>query len=63
MNNYNNVYNALAEVIDNNYDTLAEMIKMDLINAEQVLNLFVNWHGLESLTNDFMEFVKEEINY
>lgn len=52
MNNYNE-----------NYDTLADLIDMELITSEQVLDLFTNWHGLQSLTDEFMEFVQDETGY
>ena len=46
-----------------NYDILADLINMELVTSLELLDLFINWHGLESLTDEFMEFVKDEIGY
>ena len=51
MKDYINIY----------YDLLEELVLECYISANEMLDLFVNWHGLESLTTDFMEYVKEEI--
>ena len=61
MNKYNNVYNALANQFDNNYEILEDMINNGMFTTHQMLDLFVNWHGLESLTEDFIEFAKDEL--
>ena len=44
-----------------NYQLLEELAIADVISANEMLDLFVNWHGLESLTEDFIEFVKDEL--
>ena len=46
-----------------NYVLLEELAIDGVISANEMLDLFVNWHGLESLTTDFMEFAKDEIEY
>lgn len=50
MNNYNK-----------NYDTLADLVENYQLTAEQVLDIFIYWHGKESITSDFIDHVKEEI--
>ena len=52
MNNYSD-----------NYDVLIDLIECCQLTAEDVLDLFVSWHGLEKLNREFMEFVQQEINY
>ena len=47
----------------NNYVLLEELAIEGVISVNEMLDLFVNWHGLESLTTDFMEYVKDEIEY
>lgn len=43
-----------------NYETLLEAIKTDNISAEELLDAFTNWHGLQLLDDDFIEFLKDE---
>lgn len=43
-----------------NYETLSEVIKTNNISAEELLDAFTNWHGLQILSDDFMEFLEEE---
>lgn len=43
-----------------NYETLLEAIKTNNISAEELLNAFTNWHGLQLIDDDFMEFMEEE---
>ena len=43
-----------------NYETLSEAIRENGISAEELLNAFTNWHGMQILSDDFMEFLEEE---
>lgn len=43
-----------------NYETLLEAIKTNNIGAEELLNAFTNWHGLQLIDDDFMEFLEDE---
>lgn len=44
----------------NNYSILLEAIKTNNISAEDLLDAFTNWHGLQLLDDDFIEFLKDE---
>lgn len=43
-----------------NYIILLEAIKTNNISAEELLDAFTNWHGLQLISDDFMEFLKDE---
>lgn len=43
-----------------NYSILLEAIKTNNISAEDLLDAFTNWYGLQLLDDDFMEFLKDE---
>lgn len=43
-----------------NYETLLEAIKANNISAEELLDAFTNWHGLQLIDDDFMEFLEYE---
>lgn len=43
-----------------NYEALLEAIKTNNISAEELLNAFTNWHGLQLIDDDFMEFLEDE---
>ena len=43
-----------------NYNTLLESINANNISAEDLLDRFTDWYGLQLLSDDFMEFLKEE---
>ena len=43
-----------------NYETLLEAIKTDNISAEELLDTFTNWYGLQLIDDEFMEFLKDE---
>lgn len=43
-----------------NYETLLEAIKTDNISAEELLDTFTNWYGLQLIDDDFMEFLEDE---
>lgn len=43
-----------------NYEILLEAIKTNNISAEELLDAFTNWHGLQLIDDDFMEFLKDE---
>lgn len=43
-----------------NYETLLEVIKANNISAEELLDAFTNWHGLQLIDDDFMEFLEDE---
>lgn len=43
-----------------NYETLLEAIKTNNISAEELLDAFTNWHGLQLIDDDFMEFLEDE---
>lgn len=45
---------------NNNYRILLEAIKTNDISAEDLLDAFTNWHGLQLLDADFIEFLKDE---
>lgn len=44
------------------YETLLEAIKTNDIGAEEeeLLDAFTNWHGLQLIDDDFMEFLEDE---
>lgn len=44
-----------------NYETFADMINDLGLAAEQVLKLFTEYHGLQLITDDFIEFINNEI--
>lgn len=44
-----------------NYERILEMVDYGLIDAEKMLEMFVNWHGLESLTDRFMKHIDDEL--
>lgn len=43
-----------------NYSILLEAIKTNNISAEGLLDAFTNWHGLQLIDDDFMEFFEDE---
>lgn len=43
-----------------NYDVLLEAIKTNNISAEDLLNAFTDWNGLQLFSDDFIEFLKDE---
>lgn len=43
-----------------NYETLLEAIKTNNISAEELLDAFTNWHGLQLIDDDFVEFLEDE---
>lgn len=43
-----------------NYEILLEAIKTNNISAEELLDAFTNWHGLQLIDDDFMEFLEDE---
>lgn len=43
-----------------NYSTLLEAIETNNISAEELLNAFTNWHGLQLIDDDFIEFLEDE---
>lgn len=43
-----------------NCNILLEAIKTNNISAEDLLDAFTNWHGLQLLDDDFIEFLKDE---
>lgn len=43
-----------------NYNILLEAIKTNNISAEELLDAFTNWHGLQLIEDDFIEFLKDE---
>ena len=43
-----------------NYNTLLESIKTNNISAEDLLNAFTDWNGLQLIDDDFIEFLKDE---
>lgn len=46
---------------DYNYKIIDDAITNGIINTNQMLDLFTNYYGLQILSNDFMEFVKNEL--
>lgn len=44
----------------NNYNILLEAIQTNNISAENLLNAFTDWNGLQLLSDDFIEFLKDE---
>lgn len=46
-----------------NYNILLEAIETNNISAEDLLNAFTNWHGLQLIDDDFIEFLKKWTNY
>lgn len=43
-----------------NYDILATMIDDLNLTAENILQAFTNYHGMQLMTDDFMQFVNDE---
>ena len=43
-----------------NYNILLEAIKTNNISAEDLLNAFTDWNGLQLIDDDFIEFLKDE---
>lgn len=43
-----------------NYNVIEQAIEENNISALEVLNAFVNWHGMQLLDDDFVEFLREE---
>lgn len=43
-----------------NYNILLDAIKINNISAEDLLNAFTDWNGLQLLSDDFIEFLKDE---
>lgn len=43
-----------------NYSILLEAIKTNGISAEDLLDAFTNWHGLQLLDDDFIGFLEDE---
>lgn len=43
-----------------NYNTLLKAIETNNISAEDLLNAFTDWNGLQLLDDDFIEFLKDE---
>lgn len=43
-----------------NYNILLEAIKTNNISADDLLDTFTNWHGLQLLDDDFIEFLKDK---
>lgn len=43
-----------------NYRILLDAIKTNNISAEDLLDAFTNWCGLQLLDDDFIEFLKDE---
>lgn len=44
-----------------NYNILLDAIKTNNISAEDLFDAFTkNWHGLQLLDDDFIEFLKDE---
>jgi len=35
-------------------------IEINNMSGEEVANLFLNWHGTQLLTEDFLEFIEDE---
>lgn len=43
-----------------NYNILLDAIKINNISAEDLPNAFTGWNGLQLLSDDFIEFLKDE---
>lgn len=43
------------------YNTISHNIDVYNLTGEQVLQLFTNYHGLQILDNDFLNFVNQEL--
>ena len=43
-----------------NYNILLDAIKINNISAEDLLNAFTDWNGLQLPSDDFIEFLKDE---
>ena len=43
-----------------NYNILLEAIEINNISAKDLLDAFTNWHGLQLVDDDFIEFLKDE---
>lgn len=43
-----------------NYSVIEQAIEENNVSAVEVLNAFVNWHGMQLLDDEFVEYLKEE---
>lgn len=43
-----------------NYNIFLEAIETNNISAENLLNAFTDWNGLQLIDDDFIEFLKGE---
>jgi hypothetical protein len=43
-----------------NVNKFWEAMEVNQMTAEQVANLFLNYHGTQLLTDDFIQFVEDE---
>lgn len=43
-----------------NYNIIEQAIEENDISAVEVLDAFVNWHGMQLLDDEFVEFLSEE---
>ena len=43
-----------------NYETLVDMIENLNLTAEEIVQLFTNYHGMQLIEDDFIEFVNNE---
>ena len=46
-----------------NYNTFVEIIETYSLTGEDVLRLVTDWHGLQLLTDEFMDNLKEVEGY
>lgn len=42
-----------------NFDVFLEIIELNNLSAEDVLRMFTNYHGLQLLTQDFLEDLRD----
>ena len=44
-----------------NYETVVDYINEYNLTGEHVLDLLTDYHGLQIMTNDFVEYTKDEL--
>lgn len=47
----------------NKVDKLYEIVKENDMTNEEVINLFLNYHGTQLITDEFIEFIEDEGYY
>lgn len=46
--------------MSNKINQMFQMLEDNAVSSEDVLNIFLNYHGTQILDDDFIEFLKDE---